>query len=228
MFGDFIQQLSVVNEKFYETGRKGILYISDGHGGDFFRFGLSHTYNDTYPVIIAEKYIVDYQIYNPDIHSFEINLNQWRNNPDLFNKNWYQNYKETFSIEWGKHKWINVPIDTKFQDKVLINTTNYRWSDIDFSLLHSLYGDNMIYISADKSQYQHFCYMTSINIEYYQVNSFYDLCVAINSCKLFAGSQSAPLAIAHAVHVNRICSMCMSDRLNADLNEIWSNVRYKV
>ena len=50
MFGDFIQSLSVINETFYNTGRKGLLYISDGYGGDPFRNGLQNTY----PVIIKQ------------------------------------------------------------------------------------------------------------------------------------------------------------------------------
>jgi hypothetical protein len=70
MFGDFIQSLSIICEKYYETGRKGILYISER--GDKFRNGLENTYNDAYPVIISQKYIQDFKLYNDE--PFEIDL----------------------------------------------------------------------------------------------------------------------------------------------------------
>jgi len=42
--GDFIHQLSVINETFLETGQKGILYMTDKPEG--FSFGLEGTFND--------------------------------------------------------------------------------------------------------------------------------------------------------------------------------------
>ena len=61
VISDFIQTLSVINEKFYITGRKGIIYIKNENT---FRNGLIGTHNDTYEIIKSQKYIDDYQIYN--------------------------------------------------------------------------------------------------------------------------------------------------------------------
>ena len=139
---DFIQSLSVINEKFYETGRKGILYIANGNvdcnsfTGDIFRNGVENTYNDTYEIIMKQNYIKDYQLYNNQ--SIEINLNEWRSNPNLYKKNWYHIYKEIYNVEWGKHKWLNnIDLDDKWKDIILINNTSYRWTSLNFKQLET-------------------------------------------------------------------------------------------
>ena len=48
--GDFINQLSVINENYIKTGRKGVLYI--GYTGDSFSNKVIGTYKDTYNIII--------------------------------------------------------------------------------------------------------------------------------------------------------------------------------
>lgn len=42
--GDFIQQLSVVYEKYLETNEPAVVYISER--GDTFRFGVKRAYQD--------------------------------------------------------------------------------------------------------------------------------------------------------------------------------------
>jgi hypothetical protein len=229
MFGDFIQSLSVINENFYETGRKGMLYISEQ--GDYFRNGLINTYNDTYPVIINQPYIHDFKIYNNEL--IDINLNTWRTSPNLYKQNWYHIYKQTYNVEWGKRKWLNIHLDDKWKDKVVINTTSYRWAyNIEFKLLKKLYGDNLLFISSDKNQHLFFENITNINVEYYEFSSFFDLVTIINSCKLFAGSLSGPLSIANALHKERICGLanaiCPDNPHNLNLDEVFKNLRYNV
>ena len=238
MFGDFIQSLSVINEKFYETGRKGILYISDGHGGDFFRNGVENTYNDTYDIIMKQNYIKDYQLYNNQ--SIEINLNEWRSNPNLYKKNWYHIYKEIYNVEWGKHKWLNnIDVYDKWKDIILINTTSYRWTSLNFKQLeteeYQKTYNKIIFITNDENQYRFFLENSSIQAELYLFTSFNDLCIAINSCKLFIGCLSAPLSIAHSLHNVRICGLTYNNpnyipdnTFNNTLNEIWDNIKFDI
>ena len=225
MFGDFIHGLSVINEHFYNTGRKGLLYIADGYGGDVFRNGLQNTYEDTYPVIIKQNYIQDYKIYNNE--QFDINLNDWRKNPLLWNQNLYHSYKQIYNIEWGKHKWLTVPIDDKWSDTIFINTTDYRWPEqLDFQSIYSKYNDKLVFISADSKQYEHFITKTGLTIPYIQINTFTELCTMISSCKLFIAALSAPLSVAHAIQCDRIIgnsNQCINFNLNF---ELWNNVIY--
>jgi hypothetical protein len=232
LLGDFIQSLSVINEKFYQTGRKGILYISDR--GDAFRNGLENTYNDTYEVIIKQRYIEDYKIF--DNQEYECDLTIWRNHQKLFHVNWYELYKEIYDVEWGTHPWldidINVDVDEKWKDVILINTTDYRWPfNIDFNTLYKIFPENMIFIGSDINQYNVFKSITSLDIKFHECNNFTELCIAIKSCKLFVGSLSAPLSIAHAVYKDRISGFCNSigeNNMNTGLHSIWKNIWYSL
>ena len=211
MFGDFIQVLSVICEKFYETGKKGILYISNK--GDIFRNGLENTYNDTYALILKQKYIHSYKIYNNE--SYDIDLTSWRKSPKLFKENWYHIFKEEYNI-----------------DKIIVNTTNYRFPNtINFKSLKELYLDDLIFISTDKNQHNFFENNTGIRIHYYEFKSFLDLVTIISSCKLFIGSQSAPLALANALHKERICGLhnCNIEKnLMLNLYVVFDNIKYEI
>ena len=228
MFGDFIQSLSVICEKYYETGRKGILYISER--GDIFRNGLKNTYDDVYSVIMSQEYIEDFKIYNNE--PIEIDLVDWRFNHNLSSQNWYNTYKQTYNVEWGKRQWIDAPYDEKWKDKIVINTTNYRWAcNIEFKKLKQLYPNDLVFISSDKGQHDFFENTTGIRIEYYNIVTFLELVTIIGSCKLFAGSLSAPLAIANALHKDRICGLSQrkdENTMNGNLDSVFHNIRYTV
>ena len=235
-FGDFIHQLSVINEIFYKTGQKGILYIADGFAdgiyGYPFRNGIEYTYNDTYPVIIKQRYIFEYKIYAGQ--TYNINLNVWRNNPSLYKKSWYHIFKETYNIEWGKHIWLTIKSQPLYNECVLINTVNYRWANnLDFKKLQSLYdNDKIVYISSDIFQYEFFKNETQIkNIKYIKIESFEQLCMLISSCYLIVGSLSAPIAIAHAFNKYRIVNMdysLMDSIMMYGLTEIWDTIHFEI
>ena len=129
--GDFLQSISVINEKFYQTGKKGILYITNGMGGGTFKKGLETTYNDTYNIISSQRYISKYEIYKEQ--PFDINLNHWYKSSLLYKQNWYYIYKSIYNIEWGSHPWIQTTYDAKWKDRIVINMMNYRPSiNIDY------------------------------------------------------------------------------------------------
>ena len=228
MFGDFIHSLSVVCEKYRETGRKGIIYLSVF--GDGFRNGLDNTYNDTYPVLIEQNYIYDYKIINNEF--IDINLTRWRQNPQLFKQNWYNTFKQTYSINWGSHIWLNVKYDNKWENKIVINTTHYRWVELDFVKLSQMYPDNIVFISNDIKQKLFFENKTGITInEYYEFKTFDELTTIINSCKLFVGSPSGPLAVAMALNKDRIVGkiQTLDDLLNGNMEYIFKGkIRYEV
>jgi hypothetical protein len=229
--GDFIHSLSVICENFYETGRKGILYISNHR--EAFKYGIEYTYNDVYSVIINQKYIQDFKIY--DNEPFEVDLSLWRDSNLLYKQNLYYIYKNTYNIEWGKRKWLDTIYDDKWIDKIIINTTSYRFPfNIDFDLLYKLYSVNLIFISFNKNEYDYFEQNTKLSIEYYEFKDFLDLTTIINSCKLFIGSLSAPLSIAHALHKPRICGLtnignnALDNIHNLELDTYLPNITYCV
>ena len=207
-FGDFINLLSVVCEKYYETGKKGILYISEHVTDklDQFEFGLENTYKDLYPVIINQPYIKDFKILTEVCTTYFIfiNLTDWRLNRNLFVQNLYDTFKQTYNIEWGKHKWLTCSYDDKWKNKVVINMNDRRFVNIDFELLKQKYPNELIFISADKYQHEYFEKTLNCSVEYYEWNNFSELSTIINSCKLFIGCMSGPFCIANAVHKHTI------------------------
>jgi hypothetical protein len=225
--GDFLQVLSVINENFFNTGRKGVIYIRNGHT---FSNGLENTFKDIYGVIKIQQYIKDFKIYNNE--PVDIDLDSWFRNSLLYKTNWYNLFKDQYNIEWGKRKWLSLEEkDDKWKDKVLINVMDYRFSvNIDYQKLFYLHGNNLIFISFNTKEYDFFKNATKLQIEHYCPASFMEACVAINSCKLLVATLSGILTIGHAMHKDRIIGLAgiLDDVHNIDFNKIWSNVFYKV
>jgi hypothetical protein len=70
---------------------------------------------------------------------------------------------------------------------------------------------------------------TNLSIPFYKVYNFTMFCIAINSCKKFIGSRSAPLALAHATHVPQIYGTSNNEPgpiTVIELQEIWSHAKY--
>jgi hypothetical protein len=227
LFGDYIQELSVINEIFLKTGKKGILYISNTVG-DPFRNPLEQTYNDTYDVIRQQIYIDSYSIYNNE--SYDVNLSQWRCSHLLYNSTWYHIFKSTYDVEWGTHPWIvqGIEIDAKLQNRILINISHYRFcASIDFSKLYELYGDRLLFISYNYHDYNYFKDVTGLNIEYYKLTTFYEMCVAIKSCESLVANLSGCLTIGHAMQKKRIIGFTRSvDNIHNINVPTWKNVEY--
>jgi hypothetical protein len=128
-----------------------------------------------------------------------------------------------------------VLVDDKWKDKIVINTTSYRFPyNINFKLLSDLYKSDLIFISSSKSEHEDFENKTQCSTEYYKFTNFEELSSIINSCKLYAGSPSAPLSIAHSLHKERICGLISpcaedgDDNRNLGLRHIFPNIRYEV
>jgi FkbM family methyltransferase len=209
LLGDFIHQLSVINEKFHETGKKGILYISNI--GDSFRFGIEKAYNDTYEIISKQNYIHDYKIYNNE--QIDINLSSWRESPLIFNTNLYMIFSSVYGINWGNKIWIKeINYDNKWENKIIINTTNYRFPK-NYNFFKNITNlENYIFVSFDVNDFNYFYNVTKMNIEYYTPKSLDEFFIIIQSCKEFIGGFSAPLTFALSMH--KKCTILNSSNLS--------------
>ena len=232
LFGDFIHQLSVVNEKFLETGRKGIVYLYDG--GNPFRNGTEGTYKDTFDLITRQIYIKEYKIYNGE--PFDVCLGKWRDYISL--DSWHDIYQRAYNVDWGRHIWLDVPYDGKWKDKIIINRPEYK-PMTGFSVEAGLKllefskktGKEIVFLSYNISDYNHFKSTFQIEMEYYCPTSCMDMCSAIKSCFFFFGALSGSLTIAHACRTNRMVLSFGED--SADFHEtkmtnIWKNVYFNM
>lgn len=223
LLGDFVHQLSTINEHFLSTGRKGILYMANI--GDAFRFGLSRTYEDMVPVVSKQIYIKKYAIYNNE--KYDVNLSDWRHSKLLYKTSWDKLFLNTYNVQWGAHKWLSVPVDDKWKDTILVSTNSYRPTyNIDYAQLFKTYGGNIKFIMLDPNEYNWFKHNYNIhNIDAYSPLSIYEWCIAINSCKLFIGNFSSPLAFAYAMHKKCVAGMSERDEIHQlGLDKVIPNV----
>ena len=203
--GDFLNQLSVVCEKFYETGRKGELFITSQP--ETFTFGLQFAYDDTYDIIKSQHYIKDYKIYNNE--RVDIDLSVWRNSID-YTKNWFYIYSNAYNIIWGNHMWIKpiISIYSYWENKIVINCTSYRFfSEKALNKLIVMITPNIndcIFISNEREHYDFFC--SKINakintkIDYYKPTNLSETITIINSAKECYLGISSMAVIANALH----------------------------
>ena len=207
LLGDFIHQLSVINEKYLETGRKGVLYIS-GNVGDMFRHGIQRAYNDTYPIIIKQPYIQDYKIHNGE--QYDINLSQWRKSSFLYKANWNSIFKHEYSVNWGTHPWLtsdkSVSIPAHIDGKVLFCCSTNRYPrHIDFQKLFDTYGkENIVFITQNMAEYDNFKRRTNITLQLWMPSTLEEFITAIDKSSLFIGNLSSPLTYAYALHKNNV------------------------
>lgn len=196
--GDFLNQVSVICEKFHETGRKGILYIDNI--GDSFTFGLENTYNDTYNAIIHEKYIKEYKIYNGE--KIDINLSSWRNNFS-YTQNFKQIYFNNYNVDWAKHRWITATKNDYWKDKIIINVTMKRFlSNNSLQKMKDIIHKNttnIVFVEINEDEYTFFSEKIGFKIPYYKPMSFDDMICIVSSCKFAYLGQSAFAVIANSL-----------------------------
>lgn len=196
LLGDFIHQLSIINEIYIKTKKKGVLYIANI--GDTFRNDIDKTYNDLYEIVILQEYIEDFKIYNNE--KYDINLSNWRYY--RARDNIYNIIKNIYNVEWGKNKWLNnIPKLKEWENKTIVNTVQYRFPDKSFFYpLINADLTNFVYVSIFKNEYEYFVNKTNLQIDYYSPKSLIELCIILNSCERVLGSLSAPMSIATSLH----------------------------
>lgn len=197
--GDFIQQLSVIYEKYLVDRKLAILYISN-HGGEFL-YGVDKAYQDLYPIVSRQPYIKEFKIHNGE--PYDIDLSSWRNHAFLmFEDNYLSWMKKEYGIEWGRHKWIlDIPKDPRWETKVIINTTPNRFPTlIDWGDVFQNSINDIVFVGFEPENHQHFSRVLH-HIPYYCPKSMIELAIILNSCKMFVGSLSSPLSIAFGLHI---------------------------
>jgi hypothetical protein len=220
--GDFIHALSVIAENFWNTGRKGVLYISDI--AEKFSYSLEKAYEDTKELMTMQPYIKSYHIFtNQDV---DIDLAVWRRSPYLFRESWNKIYQSTYGVNWGSRKWLFIPDDDRFKNKILIHTSqrrpNLRFNMNEFRNIYR--NEDIVFISEFQFEYDDFIVRHSCtSIPFMKVDSIMDFFKAIASCKYFIGNLSMPICVADAMFKDRLALLCgIGDDLHRlNMDNIW-------
>jgi hypothetical protein len=203
--GDFIHQLSIINEIYIKTGKKGILYISENYRDCDYAHGLIRAYEDTKSFVNKLPYIESYKIYNGE--EYDIHLSSWRESLKLGQESWISIFKDVYNIEWASSPWLFAEKDDTFKDKILINCgkTMRFPQQINFNLLLSKYSSkDLVFITENIEDYIFFNEKTGIKMNTFIPKDIEEYQTAINSCKLFIGILSSPLTYAYGLHKSNI------------------------
>lgn len=220
LLGDFIMQLAVVCENYFETGQKGIIYMI----GPYFRKGIEATYNDIAEVIKSQEYIEDLRVGEPEDGVCDIYLSSWRQRADLYTLNWYEMFLQEYGIHLGKHNWLKVPILCEWTNKTVVHISQYRFP----SGLQSREPSVLKEVLLELEPGDHAAYTEKVGpIAMYKPASFLELCSIIYSCKQFIGALSMPLTLAHAcgtIRQVRLCGVLEIDTMNIGLMHHMKNI----
>ncbi len=203
LLGDFIHQLSVVQENFLSTGRKGCVYLSNH--SEPFRFGIERAYADLWEVVSSQDYVESFHV--RAYERFDVDLSAWRQSPLPYKANWRTIFEGTYQVPWGAHKWLTLPAADEYQNTILIGLTARRPPTVDWEFLHRLPGA-ILFAADNQEELDVWQAATRSNLPTKVFPSLYELYRAIHGCKLFIGSLSSPLAAAMAAHRPCIGLVC--------------------
>jgi hypothetical protein len=221
--GDFVLSLSICNEMFLSTGRRAHIFASNN--GDKFQLGIQQMIQDMLPILNEQSYFFKIEEYTNQTYSIDLTL--WRNSPLLFKGNWRTIYNMIYKLPWGQSPWIRVKGDSSLSDTIFIHCSKkYLCKDISPVLKEF---PNCVFISQDKDTYTAFIQKYNCpSVPFKQVDTFYQLCQCIQSCKLFICNLTMQYAVANAMHKKSYCllSGILDDIHNSGMANLWSFTRF--
>jgi len=207
--GDFIHSLCVCKFNYDFFNYKADLYISNS-AGDSFEKELEITYKDLKPILERQEWLNSFNIY--DNQKIDVNLSKFRQSRFLYTSNWIEIYFNEFIDGMSppsEYSWIEMSKDESLSNTLLVNrsmkpfTSNV--SDVYREIINNNSNLEKAFICFDEEQYENFLFKDEFRL--IKVNSLYEFFEKINSCKLFLGNQSGPMAWATSMNTPRIIEL---------------------
>jgi hypothetical protein len=219
--GDLMHVLLVIKSNYENLGRKGNLFISEGHGGEAFAHPINKVYEDVKELIDFQKYINSFSIYNGE--RVDVNLNSWRGSRHLFKKGWIDILCDTYKIQTSTNPWLEFSKVSDYEDFTIIhrslnrNTSTFPWENI-------IEKEKCLFVTTNPVEADRF--KSQFFTESVVVPSISELARIINSGKKFVGNMSSPLAIAHALGKHRLAELFHTDEVHYIGDSILPNFWY--
>jgi len=202
--GDFFHSMIIPYHIYESTGVKTKLYVDES--GETFRHGLKTAYDELQSIVTSQPYIESFEIYNNE--PVDINVTQFRkHSPYLYRKCWIYLYLKTyFNIDppYKNFSYVKYDkIDETTNGSLIISRTDYRHhsNQLYENVINSFDG-NKYFLYTQDNFWNVFPYKD--NVIPLKVETIDDMFKHINSCDLFIGNQSAPLAIATVLNKSRM------------------------
>jgi hypothetical protein len=220
--GDLISLLPSFRQLYRVSGKKIVIYqaievVGQGLNGYDQPFvnerGESimmtyKTFQMLIPLLEAQDFIQNYYEFSGQEFEYdmdEIRLKTFTNQPlgSLHRWAWYvfpEMSCDLSEINIGLN-WNDMRVD--LFDKVIVNyTPRYRNNWISYYFLKE-HEDKLIFAGLEK-EHKEYCKKWNLDIPLLQINDFYELAIALNSCKLFMGNASMMFQIAEGLKIPRL------------------------
>ena len=213
--GDLLHSLALPK---YAYGKMNIIsniYIAEIN--DVFSTNLQQTFEELRPIVESQKFCNSFQILDeekyPDWQKTFINTQNFRKSPWLYKTTWSQlilnSCLQSQPQVPNDFKILDLPKDIKYTKSLIINRRdgNHERSDFTKKVYKDLISqfDEKYFICHNIEQYEDFFYKDLV--QPLVIEDLYETMIAINSCKLFLGNQTATLAMATTINVDRVSEL---------------------
>lgn len=188
-------------------------------GGNYYIQNNPNAVKMLAPLIETQPYINECKTYSGQ--SIDKSFVDFRNNGHPFGVPLAELHAKWINqpLDWNK-KWLFVPEDKKFNDKIIVNkTSRYNNSLFPWRELTDILRNKILFVGTDQ-EYKEFSLVYG-NIDRLVINNYLDLAISINSCECFIGNQSSANCISEGLKHNSILEVslntpdCIYKRWNA-------------
>lgn len=185
--------------------QKGTYYDGAKHPlGEFIFTDLM--YKLLKPLLVTQPWVNSVKKYAGQKIQIDLDLIRQRdiNMPFGHIARWYFYVFPDMACDLSK-PWIDVPKDDRWSDTIIVNRTErYQNPHIHYSFLRRY--KNVVFVGTI-GEYQIMVKQIP-HMKFADMKNFYQLAIAINSCKMFIGNQSMCFALAEAMKSPRILEVC--------------------
>ena len=215
--GDFLHCLLIPKMIWELTKQKSNIFICEAYKfPETFTTGIKKTYEELLPLMIEQEFVNKFEIFNDQ--NIDMYLSDYRLSNKLYNDSWTNIILNSFMPDKDpikNLKILNLKKDKKFEDKILISRKAHRCiadRNVFYSKFIHKFKENVFYIrTKDEMSENQFA---KNHVENIVCENFYEFATAINSCKLFIGNLSSPLALATCLNKDRICELVQPDAIH--------------
>jgi hypothetical protein len=209
--GDFVHAMFAIKNICYKYNAIANIFIRPGD----WTTDVYTTHKELYPIVSSQKYvnsfsILDHQDLNKDAEY--INLDFFRESKNLYKNSWTDMFLLDYDLVFKDYRWIDFDeTDRYFTNRIIINRKTSDLNIINHNFPYQQIIDNYdtkpIFISSQNQQQDYYNFPFKDQCEHVIMNNIKDFFVAINSCKVFIGNLSGPLAIACSIDKHRIAEL---------------------
>lgn len=222
--GDLISFLAGIRQIWKDQGKKAIIYHRIGMIGGSYE-GANHPYGNEddlpvcfnqycfdmmRPLLMCQPYIEDYIIFTGQEHQIDLDkvrLEVFTNQPKNSLNRWMNHPFPQMATNLADI-WLNIPKEenSEYKDKVIVNfTQRHRNTFLHYFFLKK-YQDILVFAGLRKER-DSFCKDFGLDIPLLQVENFYELAKAVNSCKFLMANQSFVFQLAESLKIPRMLEL---------------------